>query len=144
MQVKLLLADAAQVDGNGKASALGLGWTITGSPMPASALVLLIDIGWEECNDPFTIDVFLEDSDGKPVMMNTPTGHAPITAHAEGKAGRPAGIQQGGTVRMPLVLGIGAGIILQPGQRYVWRVEIKRKADSTKLGDAREVFTVRK
>ena len=63
VRVAVLLADAAQAGTDGKASALGMGWTFTSSPTPPMTLVVLIDVDWSETNQdiPFSVDLVDEE-----------------------------------------------------------------------------------
>ncbi|MFY2858768.1 DUF6941 family protein [Mycobacterium sp. THU-M104] len=124
MKVSLFLADAAQADAqSGKVNALGLGWRQCQTPTPAIALVLFLDIDWNETNKQYKLTCQLLTTDGEPVAVPGPHGPQQISFEAVAEAGRPPGAIHGTSVRMPLTLNIPAGIPLEPGI-YEWRVEI--------------------
>ena len=82
----MLLCDAAQV-ADGKLYILGGGWCMTGPDPVPSAVALKIDVDWHEAERSHHWELFLEDADGRPVMMDTP--------------GRPAGGGAGRIHREP-------------------------------------------
>ena len=70
MKISLLLADAAQADAqSGKVNALGLGWRQCQTRTPAFALVLFLDIDWDETNKEHRLKCQLLTTDGDPVMV---------------------------------------------------------------------------
>lgn len=123
MRLTLLLADAAE-DANGKVSALGLGWTVTSTPTPPMAIVVLLDIGWDETNRDIDLHLGLFDADGRPVTVPGPFGDQPLEVSAKAQAGRPPGVPPGTEMRMPLTVALGPGLPLTPGQRYEWRARL--------------------
>ena len=73
VKVTMLLCDAAQV-ADGKLYVLGGGWSLTGpDPMP-SAIAMKIDVDWHEAGEVHHWELFLEDADGRPVLVETPDG----------------------------------------------------------------------
>lgn len=127
MKLTMLLADAAQEVG-GKVYALGLGWNITGTPTPAMALVVMIDVGWEETNENLHLRIELVDADGHTVMVPGPLGEQPLCIEAHTQAGRPPGVPRGSEIRIPMTVSIAQGLALVPGQRYEWRATINGNA----------------
>ncbi len=124
MKVTLFLADAAQADSqSGKIHALGLGWRQCQTPTPPFALVLFLDIDWDETNEQHKLKCQLLTTDGELVMVPGPQGPQPILFEAAAEAGRLPGSIHGTSVRMPLTLNIPGGIPLEPGI-YEWRVEV--------------------
>ena len=124
MKVTLFLADAAQADSqSGKVHALGLGWRQCQTPTPPFALVLFLDIDWDETNKQHKLKCQLLTTDGELVMVPGPQGPQPILFEAAAEAGRLPGSIHGTSVRMPLTLNIPGGIPLEPGI-YEWRVEV--------------------
>ena len=73
VKVTMLLCDAAQVS-DGKLYILGGGWSMTGPDPVPSAVALKIDVDWHEAEKPHHWELFLEDADGRPVMMETAEG----------------------------------------------------------------------
>lgn len=138
MKVSLFLADAAQADAqSGKVHALGLGWRQCQTPTPPFALVLFLDIDWDETNQQHKLTCQLLTTDGEAVMVPGPQGPQRILFEAAAEAGRPPGAIHGTSVRMPLTLNIPAGIPLEPGI-YEWRVEV----DGYEQATAVEAFVV--
>jgi hypothetical protein len=131
MKISLFLADAAQADAqSGKIHALGLGWRQCQTPTPAFALVIFLDIDWNETNRQHQLKCQMLTADGEPVLIPGPNGAQPIFFEAAAEAGRMPGAVHGSSVRMPLTLNIPAGIPLEPGV-YEWRVEIEGFAQAT-------------
>ena len=125
MKISLLLADAAQADAqSGKVNALGLGWRQCQTPTPAFALVLFLDIDWDETNKQHKLTCQLLTTDGEPVVVTGPPGAQRISFEAAAEAGRPPGAIHGTSVRMPLTLNIPPGMPLEAGI-YEWRVEVE-------------------
>lgn len=125
MKVSLFLADAAQADPqSGKVHALGLGWRQCQTPTPPFALVLFLDIDWDETNRQHKLTCQLLTTDGDPVVVTGPHGPQPMLFEAAAEAGRMPGAIHGTSVRMPLALSIPPGIPLEPGL-YEWRVEVE-------------------
>jgi hypothetical protein len=124
MKISLFLADAAHADAqSGKVHALGLGWRQCQTPTPAFALVLFLDIDWDETNKQHKLTCQLLTTDGEPVVVTGPHGSQRISFELSAEAGRPPGAIHGTSVRMPLSLNIPGGIPLEPGI-YEWRVEV--------------------
>ena len=67
----MLLCDAAQVS-DGKLFILGGGWSMTGPDPVPSAVALKIDVDWHEAEASHHWELFLEDADGRPVLVDTP------------------------------------------------------------------------
>jgi hypothetical protein len=124
MDAQLLLADSAQVAAdNGKVYALGLGWTATTTPLPPQAVIILVDVDWDETNQPHDAVISLVDADGYPVLVSTPIGEQELKVEARFESGRPAGWPPGAPLRVPLSFAVGQGLPLAPG-RYTWRLAI--------------------
>lgn len=126
MHAVVLLADSAQPDPSNKVHALGLGWSLTASPTPPSALVVFVKVPWTAANMKHSFDLQLLDSDGQPVML----GKDPATGEAaalriEGtfEVGRPAGIPAGMAIDQAFAANL-APLVLPGGQMYEWRLEI--------------------
>jgi hypothetical protein len=93
----MMLCDAAQVS-DGKLYVLGGGWSMTGPDPVPSAIALKIDVGWHEAEAPHHWELFLEDADGRPVMVDTPDGEHPVEVRGEFTVGRPPGIPEGSPI----------------------------------------------
>lgn len=127
MRATVLLADSAQLDPTGKVHALGLGWQGTTTPTPPHALIVFIDVGWDETNRRFPLRAELIDGDGNAVTAQTPVGEQPLQIDGTLEAGRPSGLPPGSSVRLPFCTAIGPGLNLAVGQRYQWRVSINNE-----------------
>lgn len=95
MRVSLFLSDAAQADAqSGKVHALGLGWRQCQTPTPPFALVLFLDIDWDETNKQHQLKCQLLTADGDPVVVPGPHGPQRILFEAAAEAGRAPGAIQ--------------------------------------------------
>lgn len=124
MKITLLLADYAKSDEQGKITAVGLGWKTTPTPVPPHALVVYLDIDWDETNKPHTLTCDLLTADGEPIAVQGPLGSQPAHFEAQVEAGRPPGAVHGAALRAPLAIAINAHTPLAPG-RYEWRVAVE-------------------
>lgn len=127
MKVTILLADWAQVL-NGKLYIMGGGWSVTSPTTGPSAIALKIEVPWTETNRQHNLKLELIDSDYHPVMVQTPTGEAPLMISADFEVGRPPGLIQGSPLDVPLAFNIGP-IPLAPEKRYIWKLTIDGKQD---------------
>ena len=84
----MLLCDAAQV-ADGKLYVLGGGWSLTGPDPVPSAIAMKIDVGWHEAEVAHHWELFLEDADGRPVMVETPEGSQPVEVRGEFTVAQP-------------------------------------------------------
>jgi hypothetical protein len=124
MKATLVLSDAAQVDPSGKVHLLGGGWSMTSSPLPAFAVVVLVAVDWSETIRPHEAVLRLEDADGHVVGVAGPDGSVePFVHRHQFEVGRPPEVTAGGSVDLPVVWSFGPGMPLAPG-RYLWRLEI--------------------
>ncbi|BCQ08431.1 hypothetical protein JMUB5695_01863 [Mycobacterium heckeshornense] len=137
MKATVLVADAAQAV-DGKIYALGLGWSHVGTPTPPHALIILLDVDWNETNHRFQLRAELVDSDMHEVTIQTSIGEQPVVLEAELEVGRPAGLPRGTAVRVPFTATFGS-LNLVAGSRYEWRVTIDGRHEE----DWSETFTVR-
>lgn len=126
MQAFVLLADSAQQDPAGKVHALGLGWSTTITPTPPSAVVVILKVPWAQTNQKHRLRLQLLDADGQPVNIGQDAQGQPVPMLVEGEfeVGRPAGIPAGMALDQSLAINIGAGLPLQAGQMFEWRLEI--------------------
>jgi hypothetical protein len=128
MMATLLLADAAQAVGN-KLFILGGGWSVTGpDPVPA-ALAVHVKVPWDEANLRHTLRLELIDSDGAPVMAETPEGTEPLVIEHEFEVGRPPGMTPGTPIDLSLAINLGP-LPLPPGGRYEWRLSIDGRSEA--------------
>lgn len=121
VEAHLVLCDAAVADSStGKVHMLGAGWSLTTSPTPPQAVVVLMRIPWDRSNTPLPVGIQLFDGDGRPVEIRTPDGAFPITGQGTVEAGRPAGVPAGVMLDASFVLNVGP-LPLVAG-RYEWRL----------------------
>ena len=109
----MMLCDAAQVS-DGKLYVLGGGWSMTGPDPVPSAIALKIDVGWHEAEAAHHWELFLEDADGRPVLVETPEGEHPVEVRGEFTVGRPPGIPEGSPIDVALAVNLGP-LPLTPG-----------------------------
>lgn len=139
MEAHVLLADFAQSDNSGKVNALGLGWSVTGTPTPNHAVVIVLRVGWDEANIQHRLVLRLLTADGlNAVEVPTPFGSQPLVVEVGLEVGRPPGLAQGSTIDHSLAINVGPGLPLTPG-RYEWRLRINDQEQD----DWRAAFTVR-
>lgn len=120
MRVTIMLADSAQ-EVAGKLYVLGGGWSITGPQMPPSALVVKIDVPWDQANMAHHWRFELLDEDGEPVRV--PDSPETIRVEGDFEVGRPPGLPPGTPIDVPLAINLGP-LPLEPGRRYVWQFSI--------------------
>lgn len=118
----MLLCDAAQV-ADGKLYVLGGGWSMTGPDPVPSAIALKIEVDWHEADVLHHWELFLEDADGQPVMVETPDGSQPVEVRGEFSVVHPSGVPEGTPIDVALAVNLGP-IPLAAGTRYVWRLTI--------------------
>jgi hypothetical protein len=128
MKVMLMLCDSAQV-ADGKLYILGGGWSMTGPDPVPSAIALKIDVGWHEAEIAHHWELYLEDADGQPVMVETPEGEHAVEVRGEFTVGRPPGIPEGSPIDVALAVNLGP-LPLVPGTRYTWRMSIDGESQS--------------
>jgi hypothetical protein len=122
MKAKILLADSAEVR-EGLLFLLGGGWTEAGPAPQPFAIAGLVEVDWEETNARHTIEFTLEDEDGAPLVVPTPTGDQPVKISSAFELGRPPGSVRGSSFNMPVAVPIVA-LPWTPGRRYVVRLTI--------------------
>ena len=109
----MILCDSAQV-ADGKLYILGGGWSMTGPDPVPSAIALKIDVGWHEAEASHHWELFLEDADGRPVLVPTPEGEHPVEVRGEFTVGRPPDVPEGSPVDVALAVNLGP-LPLTPG-----------------------------
>lgn len=118
----MLLADSAQV-ADGKLYILGGGWSVTGPEPAPQAVAIKIQVDAHEFDESHHWEVFLEDADGRPVMVDTNEGEQPVEVRGEFRAGEPTGLPPGTPIDIPIAVNFGP-IPLRPASRYTWRVSV--------------------
>jgi hypothetical protein len=138
VEAHVLLADFAQ-SAAGKVNALGLGWSVTGTPTPNHAVVIVLRVGWDETNINHHLTLQLLTADGvDAVEVPTPFGSQPLTVELDLEVGRPPGLARGSSIDHSLAINVGPGLPLTPG-RYEWRLLI----NDEQRDEWRAAFTVR-
>jgi hypothetical protein len=119
---KLILCDHAVADPAGKVHMLGAGWSLTSSPTPPHAVVVLMKIPWDRANQKIDVSLTLLTADGEQVAVQTPGGSVPVAARGEVEAGRPPGLAHGSPLDASFALNVQP-LPLRPG-RYQWRLQV--------------------
>lgn len=122
MKVRLLLAHFAEVQ-NQMLFAMGAGWTEIGPGPAPFSICGIIDVGWEEANRRYTLDVVILDVDEQPLMIETPMGVQPFRFQSQFEVGRPPGAPAGRSFALPLAINVQP-LPLQPGRGYIVRASI--------------------
>ena len=122
MEVTMMLADSAQV-AEGKLFILGGGWSITGPDPAPSAVAIKLEVGWHELGSEHHWELFLEDADGRSVLIETPEGPKALEIRGDFSVGTPEGLPEGVPVDLPMAINLGP-VPLPPGARYTWRFMI--------------------
>jgi uncharacterized protein DUF6941 len=135
MRAKILLADSAEIR-EGLLFLLGSGWTEAGPAPQPFAIAGLFEVDWEETNSRHVVDIVVEDEDGAPLNVPTPSGAQPLRVSANFEVGRPPGSAHGSSFNMPLAIPI-MPVPWTPGHRYVVKITV----DGTEVDRLR--FTVR-
>lgn len=134
----MLLCDAVQV-AEGKLYVLGGGWSMTGPDPTPSAVAIKVEVDVTETDVTHHWELWLEDADGRPVMVPTPDGDRPVEVRGDFQVGRPSSdVPEGSPVDLPLAVNFGP-IPLPPGGRYIWRMSI----DGNTEADWRLAFSTR-
>jgi len=121
MKLTAHLADAAQPDLAGKVSALGLGWTYIGTPMPPHAIVLFIEVEPSEANVEHRLTCDLLDEDGQQVAVN---GEPVLHFDGELTVGAGPDAVPGAAITQAFAFPIPAGIPLPAGRRWEYRLTV--------------------
>lgn len=121
MKVTLLLCDYAQV-ANGKLTAVGAGWTFTGT-VSTHAVGIIVDVPWDLANVRMAWLLELRDADGRAVVQDGPDGAVPVAARGEIEVGRPAGTTPGTPIPVCVAIPVH-GVVLAPESRYAWEFSV--------------------
>jgi hypothetical protein len=133
----MLLCDSAQV-AEQKLYVLGGGISIIGPDPVFTALAIKIEVPWNQTDVSHHWVLFLEDADGRPVMVDTTDGKAPLELRGEFVAPRPDIVPEGTPADAAMAFGFGP-FPLEPGNRYIWRLSIDGESED----DWSVAFTVR-
>lgn len=117
----MLLCDAAQV-ADSKLFVLGGGLTAVGPRPQPLALALLLSVPWDRANISHQWSIELLDEDSHPV----PDTDDPVVVWGRFEAGRPAGLQPGSPLGVPLAINFTT-LPLEPGNTYIWQLQIDER-----------------
>ncbi len=117
-----LLGDHAQAL-NGKLYVMGAGWNVTGPDPVSAALAGILELDWNEANQPQQLRIELLTEDGHAVMIPTPTGDRAVEIGGAVEVGRPPGTRAGTSFNVPIAINVGP-LPIPPGGRYVWRFSL--------------------
>ena len=117
-----MLADHAQAL-FGKLYLMGGGWNVIGPDPSSMALAGIIELDWNEANEPKRMRIELLTEDGQSVPVQTPVGERPVQIETTVEVGRPPGTPRGVSFNIPLAINLGP-LPIPPGHRYVWRFSI--------------------
>jgi len=132
MRAKILLADSAEVR-EGLLFLLGGGWSEVGPASQMFAIAGILDVEWDETNAQHAAEFTIEEDDGNPLMVPTPTGNQPFKIITQFEIGRPAGSPRGRSFSVPVAIPI-LPIPWTPGRNYVLIVRIDaNEADRLKF-----------
>lgn len=120
--IVMLLADSAVVS-EGKIFMLGGGWSITSAPTPPFAVVVKIEVPWNETNERHTLSLELLNDDYTAVTISSGEQEVALVATGQFEMGRPPGVAKGTALDLPIVFSFQS-LNLQPDHRYVWRLSI--------------------
>lgn len=131
MRVDIVLADYAQVDAQaGKVSLIGGGWSISPAEPIPMAVVVFIEVPWDETNQPKQWRLDLLTADGQLVELAGPAGPATVTVDGQLEAGRPTGLQHGTPIMLP-PLAVNVGPLPLDAGRYEWRFTVNGRSEDT-------------
>lgn len=136
MKLHIFLADYAQNDLAGKIHALGVGWGQTQIQptglTPSQAVVVLIEVPWDQCNKPLSLVLELVTEDGQPVPIPTDESGStePLRFESQVLAVPPPGAPNGSPGKTSLIANLAGGLPLNAGHWYTWRATLDGKTSS--------------
>jgi hypothetical protein len=122
MRAKIVLADSAEIR-EGLLFLLGGGWSETGPAPQPFAIAGLLEVEWDEANTRHAVELTIDDEDGGPLVIPTPTGDQPFRIASEFEVGRPAGSRPGRSFNVPVAVPI-MPVPWTPGRRYTLVIRI--------------------
>ena len=123
-RVSLLIADFASDDG-GKIGILGGAWTHTGTPAPAQAVVVVVEVPGEHLNEQFALELSLIGEHGPVLLPDAQTGDArPLRVAQNLTAVTIPGVPRKAPNRVHFVINLAPGLPLLADHVYTWRVSI--------------------
>ncbi len=95
-------------------------------------------IPWDQRSRKNRLKVALYDGDGRPFMVQTPLGQAPMEVQAEFETAPAPGTPAGSELPFELAFNV-VNLVLTPGQTYEWRLLIQGEEDASTV----KTFAVR-
>ncbi|MDY6796133.1 MAG: hypothetical protein SWK76_12790 [Actinomycetota bacterium] len=126
MNAYLLLCDAAEVVRD-RAFVLGGGWVSRDTRLPGMAVVVLLDVPWDQSNRRHEIELSLQDEDGNLVSAGDPPREVKMKGSFE--LGRPAGHPAGMPLRFMQAINFHR-LPLEPSRSYRWELALDGEAIS--------------
>ncbi|MDI6831027.1 MAG: hypothetical protein QME88_06790 [Actinomycetota bacterium] len=120
MEAHLLLCDAAEVVGN-RVFVLGGGWIGRSRRMSDMAVVVLLDVPWDQANRRHDMELALLDEDGNAISAGDPPREVRVQGSFE--VGRPAGHPAGMPLRFLQAVNFHR-LPLEPSRRYSWDLRL--------------------
>jgi len=117
-----MLADAAQAVEN-KLFILGGGWSVTGPGPTTMAIVLKVEVPWDQTNRQHRWRIELLDADGRQVLLAGPAGTQGLMMSGDFEVGRPVGTPDGTPIDLALAVNLAA-VPFPADQRLVWKLWI--------------------
>ena len=127
MNATILLCDAAVVS-EAKLFVLGGGWSLIGPGPTPMAIALKMDVDYDTIEEEHHWELFLEESDGGPVIFETPDGPRPVEVRGDFRVGKPEGMPVGAEIPVNIAINLGP-LPLEPGKRFTWRLTINGADD---------------
>lgn len=130
MDARILLADYAQVDPNGKVHAIGLGWTRTTTPVGNMGIIVILEFDQDEAEGHHTADVTLLDEDGFPAQLEQPEGDdVQPRFSARFTIGPIKDEKSDFPITHPFAVNLPPGMPVEAGGIYTWQVSIDDHTD---------------
>lgn len=120
MEAYLLLCDAAEVVGD-RSFILGGGWVGREPDLPGVAVVVFLDIPWDQANRVHELELTLQDEDGNAICAGDPPHEVRVKGSFE--VGRPAGHPAGMPLRFMQAINFQR-IPFRPSSRYRWELRV--------------------
>ena len=123
-RLALLIGDFANQDG-GKVGLLGGGWSITPTPTPPQAVVVIIEVPGEHLNETFAVELTLFDEQGPLALPDPLTGETrPLRIAQNMLAPTIPGIPRKAWNKVHFVINLSPGLPLRPDHVYTWAASV--------------------
>jgi hypothetical protein len=87
------------------------------------ALAGILELDWDEANQPRHLKIELLTEDGVAVKVPTPMGDLPVQIETHVEVGRPVGTRPGTAFSIPIAINLSP-LPIPPDGRYVWKFSI--------------------